>query len=115
MPQNKDHSKVLQLLGLAARAGRTVAGVELICNALKHGAAGKTPLVILEASDSSENSHKRITDRAAYYGAACCRLPFEGERIALAIGKRGQSVVAVGVTEPHLAEAITALLNETAP
>ena len=112
MPQKDNTAAVLRLAGLAARARRTVGGIELIATALSHGAKGKTPLVILEASDSSANTHKRINDRAAYYGVPIFRLPVDGGRLALAIGKRGGNVMAVGVTELNLAREITAMLTQ---
>ena len=110
--QNNGTERVLGLLGFAARAGRAVSGVSLICTALARGASGKTPLVILEAADSSANSHKRITDRAAFYGVPCTRLECDMARLALAVGKRDGACAAVGVTEPELARAIIELLHE---
>ena len=104
--------RVLGLLGFAARARRAVMGVSLICTALSRGAAGKTPLVIVEAADSSANSHKRITDRAAYYGVPCKQLACDMARLALAVGKRDGACAAVGVTDPELARAILALIQE---
>ena len=112
MVQNDHSEKVLQYAGLAARARRTVVGIELIATALKRGREGTTPLVILEAADSSDNTHKRIGDRAAYYGVPRYRLAADGARLANAVGKRGGSVAAVGVTEPQLARAIIALMQE---
>jgi ribosomal protein L7Ae-like RNA K-turn-binding protein len=112
MPQNEKAAAVLRFLGLAARARRTVGGIELIATALSRGAKGKTPLVILEASDSSPNTHKRISDRAAHYGVPLYRLPVDGARLALSVGKRDGILMAVGVTEPHIASAITALLEQ---
>lgn len=112
MPHNDKTAAVLRFLGLAARARRTVVGIELIATALSRGAKDKTPLVILEAADSSDNTHKRITDRAAHYGVPHYRLPVDGARLALTVGKRDGVLMAVGVTEPHLAGAITALFEE---
>ena len=103
--------KALGLLGFAARARRTVVGVSLICAALSHGGAGKTPLIVLEAADSSENSHKRISDRTAYYGVPCYRLECDTSRLARAVGKRDGAVAAVGVTDPGLAGAIRAIFQ----
>ena len=113
MPQMKDSKeKALRLLGLAVRAGRTVPGVSLICTALSRGAKGKTPLLIIEACDSSPNTHKRITDRAAYYGVPACRIHADCAELARAIGKRDGLVAAVGITEPQLATAILKAVTE---
>ena len=112
MPQTDTTAAALRLVGLAARARRTVGGIELIATALSRGAKDKTPLVILEASDSSANTHKRINDRAFFYGVPIFRLPIDGGRLALAIGKRDGNVMAVGITEPNLAREITAILTQ---
>ena len=112
MPHSDKTAAVLRFLGLAARARRTVFGIELISTALSRGAKDKTPLVILEALDSSENTHKRITDRATHYGVPHYRLSVDGARLALATGKRDGVLMAVGVTEPHIASAIVALFEE---
>ena len=108
---NERFEKALRLLGLAARAGKTVPGVSLICAALSKG-GGKAPLVVLEACDSSENSHKRITDRTTYYRVPCYRLDCDTAALARAAGKRDGALAAVGITEPHLAGAVRALLEE---
>lgn len=111
--QNNATQKALRLLGLAARAGRTVVGVPLICTALQRGAKDKTPLLVVEAADSSANTHKRITDRTAFYGVRRVRVDADCAALALAVGKRDALVAAVGVTEPHLAHEIEAALGAT--
>ena len=110
--QSDQTKKVLSLLGLAVRAGRAVIGVPLICTALQRGAKDKTPCLVLEAADSSANTHKRITDRTAFYGVPTVRLEVDCGALALAVGKRDAAVAAVGVTEPNLARAIMDTLKE---
>ena len=56
--------KLLTTLGLCAKARKLVYGTEQICDALREG---KTVCLVLEASDTSPNTHKRLTDRTAYY------------------------------------------------
>ena len=111
---NDATGRILKLLGLAVKAGRTVIGVPLICTALSRGIKDKTPLLVLEAADSSANTHKRITDRTAFYGVRTIRLSVDCATLAHAIGKKEAAVAAVGVTEPHLAkEIIKTLTGET--
>ena len=105
--------RAMRLLGLAARAGRTVVGVPLICTALQRGAKDKTPLLVVEAADSSANTHKRITDRTAFYGVQAVRADVDCATLAIAVGKRDALVAAVGVTEPHLAREIGEALGVT--
>ena len=109
---NDATQRAMRLLGLAARAGRTVVGVPLICTALQRGAKDKTPLLVVEAADSSANTHKRITDRTMFYGVRTVRADVDCAALALAVGKRDALVAAVGVTEPHLAKEIGEALSE---
>ncbi len=104
-------AKALSYLGFAVRAGRAVIGVPLICEALKKATNGgeKSPLIVLEAADTSANTHKRITDRTAYYNTPAVRLSLDGAALATAVGKRGGTVGAVGVSDKNLAAAIAAL------
>lgn len=103
--------KALSYLGFAVRAGRVVIGVSLVCEALKKSVAGKVPRVVIEAADTSDNTHKRITDRTAYYHVPTVRLSLDGEALAVAVGKRGGTIGAVGVTDESLAAAIAALYD----
>ena len=59
--------KALGYLGLAARARALTIGVPLTCEALKNGVRGKTPQAVIEASDTSDNTHKRVCDRIDLY------------------------------------------------
>ena len=110
MQESERAEKALGLVGLAARAGRTVVGVSLICTALQQSKAQR-PQLLLMASDASGNTQKRLNDKSVYYGVRLIILPVDCERLALAVGKRDSSVAAVGVTEPHLALAIEELYN----
>lgn len=101
-----EEEKILALSGLAAKAGRVTFGVPLTLEALRSGARGKKPLLIVEAADTSPNTHKRIADRAAFYSVPAVRLAVSAEHLAHALGKRGQALGAVGICEEHLAAAI---------
>ena len=114
MPRLEHERRIMGLLGLSAKAGRLVVGVPLICEALRRGADGKRPLVLVMAEDASRNTQKRIQDKAAFYSVPQHTLSIGCEALALAVGKRGSAVAAVGVTEPQLAAAIEALFEEAA-
>lgn len=104
--------KALGLLGLAARARALTIGVALTCEALKKGARGKTPFAVIEAFDTSANTHKRVCDRVKYYDVYHRQIGVTGEELAASIGKRDGTVGAVGITNPHLAHALKALWQE---
>ncbi len=101
--------RALGYLGFAARARSLTIGVPLTLDAMKKGGGGKAPIVVIEAADTSANTHKRVSDRVLYYGVFHRQLEVTGEELAVAIGKRGSTVGAVGVTDPHLAAALMAL------
>ena len=95
-----DEAKLLSSLGLTMRAGAVIVGVPLICTAMK-STGQKTPKIVFEASDSSENTHKRISDRCSFYGVMHIRLESDGMALVLAVGKSAP-VAAVAVTDANL-------------
>ena len=110
MPNANDtERKILRFLGFAARARKLVSGVPLLCRAMQHGGAAM-PLVVIEAQDASANTHKRVSDRTAYYGVPCYRINASAQALANAVGKRDGVIAAVGVTDASLARAILDLL-----
>ena len=113
MPPADKSARALQFLGLAAKAGRVVIGVPLICTALQRAAKDKTPLLVVKATDCSSNTAKRIQDRTAFYGVPLITLPLTCAQLAHAIGKKEALVAAVGVTEKNLAAAIIAAAEQT--
>ena len=95
-----DEKKLLSALGLCARARKITVGVPMICEAMKKG--GKdAPRLVFEASDTSENTHKRISDRCGYYEVKLVRLNSDGAALAAAVGK-SSAVGAVSVADEEL-------------
>lgn len=98
-----EQKNLLSTLGLCARARALVVGTPLICEALRAG-DGRV-LCVLEAADTSANTHKRLTDKCVYYRVPLRRLEAGGAELGRAIGKTGV-VAAVGVTDPGLFRAL---------
>lgn len=92
---------VLRALGLCRRAGALVCGTPMICAALPE----KKILLVLEAADTSEGTHKKITDKCRYYDTEHVRLEADGETLAAAVGKTG-SLAAVAVSDANLTELV---------
>lgn len=90
--------QTLAALGICAKAGRLITGTPLICEALK---GRQKPLVVLAASDNSQNTEKRLADKCAFYNIKLLRLSADGEALAHAVGKSGR-VAAVAVTDVQL-------------
>ena len=97
-------TKLLGALGLCARARKLIFGVPMICDALRKG--GKDiPVIIFEASDTSDNTHKKIADKSAYYKVRTVRLKSDGATLASALGKTS-SLAAVAITDQQMARMV---------
>ena len=83
--QDKEH--LLSTLGLCARARALVVGTPLLCETLRAG-NGRI-LCVLEASDTSANTHKRLTDKCTYYRVPLHRLEADAGTLGRAVGKTG--------------------------
>ena len=94
--------KLLSTLGLCVRAGKVIFGVPMICESLRRGGAN-APCLVLEASDTSENTSKRISDKCKYYQVKHVRLRCDGATLARALGKTS-SLAAVALTDPKMSE-----------
>ena len=95
---------LLSTLGLCVRARRVIFGVPMICEAMRHG--GKdAPSLVLEAADTSENTHKKITDKCTHYGVECVRLSVGGAALAQALGKSAV-LAAVAITDARMADMV---------
>jgi ribosomal protein L7Ae-like RNA K-turn-binding protein len=79
----------------------------MVCDAMR---AGKKLWLVVEACDTSENTHKRITDRCSYYGVRHVRIEVKTDALAHAMGKSGDLAV-VAVTDESLAGGILKLLS----
>jgi ribosomal protein L7Ae-like RNA K-turn-binding protein len=71
----------------------------------------RPPLVVLEASDTSDGTHKKLTDKCSFYGVMHVRLSSDGEALAKAVGKTG-ALAAVAVTDENLAILVKKELGE---
>ena len=91
-------SGVMRALGLCRKAGALVCGTPMICSALPCGEL----CVVYEASDTSEGTHKKLTDKCKYYNTRLVRLSEGGEELASAVGKTG-FLAAVAVKDENLA------------
>jgi ribosomal protein L7Ae-like RNA K-turn-binding protein len=75
----------------------------MVCEAMRDR---KTPVIaVLEASDVSANTHKKLSDKCAFYGVPLYRLTADTSRLGRAVGKTG-AVAAVGVTDESLYKAL---------
>lgn len=82
--------KILALIGLATKAGRTVSGEFMTEREIKTGRAA----LVIVAEDSSENTKKKFRDMCEFYKVAIC---FYGDKDTLghAMGKEFRASLAV--------------------
>ena len=101
--------KFAGLLGIAKKAGRVVAGTNLLTDSIRSGSVSKCPCAVFVASDASDNTKKRITNCCTYYEVPYHLIPLTIAEIGDAIGKSG-SVSAVGITDMGLCDALVKLI-----
>ena len=99
-------NRVLSLLGLATKAGRTASGEFMTEKAVKDGSAR---LVIL-GTDASENTKKHFHDMCAFYRVPCYEYASK-EALGRAMGKEMRASLAV--TDSGFAKSIKGHLEET--
>ena len=94
---------LLSRLGLCVRAGKVIFGVPQICEAMRGGK--NPPIAVFEAADTSDNTHKRITDKCQFYHVTQIRLSCDGATLAAALGKSG-ALGAVAVTDRRMCDMV---------
>lgn len=100
---------VLRSLGLCKRAGALICGTPMICTALREGK--KKPIIVVMASDVSEGTRKKLTDKCAFYETRLVTIDAGGETLAAAVGKTG-TLASVAVTDENLAELVKKSLGD---
>ncbi len=96
-------NRILSSLGLCSKAGKLIFGVPMIIEAMQKG---KRIYLVLEAGDTSDNTHKKITDKCSFYGVEKVKLEFDGGTIASAVGK-SSSLAAIAITDEGFYKMIT--------
>ena len=87
--------RILSSLGLCAKAGKLIFGVPMIIEAMQKG---KSVYLVIEAGDTSDNTHKKITDKCSFYGVEKIRLEADGGALSSAVGK-SSSLAAIAITD----------------
>lgn len=101
--------KLAGLLGIAKKAGRVVAGTNLVTDSIRSGSASKCPCAVFVSADASDNTRKRITNCCTYYEVPYHLISLTAEEVGDAIGKSG-SISAVGITDMGLCDALVKLI-----
>ena len=96
--------KQLSAIGMCMRAGKLLIGPDPICDSMRSFSfkkRGERVYVVIEASDTSDNTHKKLTDKCRYYDVPHVRLPIGMGELSEAVGKL-RSVAAVGIVDENL-------------
>lgn len=97
--------KVLQLLGLAMRAGKIVTGEELVVREIQ----GRRAHLVILAEDVSLNTKKKVTDKCSFFNVEK-HVFGSREELGHAIGKESRVVLAI--TDAGFASKFSEYLNE---
>ena len=102
---SKADKKLLSLLGLATKAGKTASGEFQTETAVKEG----TAYLVLVAEDASENTKKLFHDKGSFYRVPVYEIGTK-EELGAAIGKEYRASIAV--LEEGFAKAVQKKINE---
>ena len=97
--------RFLTFLGLCRRAGKTIHGTPLVCEAL---AKRKPPYLVLLSAGASTATAKKITDKCRFYRVPLLTVPADTERLARAVGKES-ALAAVAITDENFAKELRKL------
>ena len=84
------------MIGMSKKAGKAIVGVPMIC---EHIAKKKNlfhdEFLIIEASDTSENTHKKILNKCEFYKIRHIRISSTCRELGAALGKSATAAVAI--------------------
>ena len=96
--------KLLSSLGLCAKAGKIIFGVPMICEALRNG-KDNASMLIIESSDTSVGTHKKIADKSSFYQVRSVRIDCDGATLASALGKTS-SLAAIAIKDREMCKIV---------
>ena len=99
----KNEKKILALLGIAKKAGKTVSGTDMAVESVRSGKKSAVKLFVT-AENASQNTVKRITNTSAYYGIPIVTVS-DKATLGHTVGSTSE-ISTVGVTDQGLAEAM---------
>ncbi|MBO7250037.1 MAG: ribosomal L7Ae/L30e/S12e/Gadd45 family protein [Clostridia bacterium] len=112
-----DEKKLLGVIGMCRGAGKAVIGTDMVCEYLrktlekKARRSDEVDVIVIEASDTSENTHKKISDKCVYYNVKHIRLASTCEILGKAVGKR--ATAAVAIADKNFCRAVLGKINES--
>ena len=92
--------RLLRMLGLARKAGKTVLGTEVICEQMR---AKKKPVLILVSSGASDGTLRRLSHKSSFYSIPCLTVDVAPEVLGHLLGT-ARPLVSVGITDGGFAD-----------
>lgn len=107
-----DEKDLLGAIGLCRGAGKAVVGVPMVCELLRKQRKGgrNDEIMVIEASDTSENTSKRLRDKCSHYNTEHIKINSSCEELGRALGK--SAVAAVAVTDGNFCRLIRKKLSK---
>ena len=99
-----DNQKILGLLGLATKAGKTVFGTEACLSAIEK----KKIKLLLIATDSSEKTKSNFKNVCKMNNVLIYEI-LDIEKLSNAIGKQNKAVI--GITDANFSKAIVSIID----
>ena len=99
-----NNDRLLSFLGICKRAGSLITGAETVTKAVSEHKA----LLVLYASDVSENSLKAVRRAAENNGVAVKELPRNKEELSFALGRLSG---VIGITDEGFVRKILTLID----
>ena len=94
--EGNNEKGLLSVVGLCHRAGKAVIGVEMICETLKkRGVKESDDVIVIEARDTSDNTHKKVSDKCAYYKARHIKIEADTLTLGRAVGKSAVGAIMI--------------------
>ena len=95
------------MLGLAMRAGKVVAGTEMVCQCLSK--IGRVKLVLI-SDEASESTRKKLMVKCEFYGVKAVTVSIDTAELGRLIGKT-YGPACVGITDEGFAKELTKRLS----
>ncbi len=100
--------RVLSALGLAKRAGKVITGTQLVQDAVRH----KKALLVLAASDISDNSKKKLVNSCDFYNVEFTQYS-DMAALSAALGQK-KAITSAAITDENFKILIKKQLSATA-
>lgn len=92
----EDNKKLLSMLGLAKKSGRIIVGTPMIIEHIqKKQNIRSDEFLVLEASNTSPNTHKKLSDKCNFYNIRHIQINATCDELGAALGKSATAAVAI--------------------